>query len=343
MEGDEELRRQLCEQVIRKDKWWDLLSRFIDVLRINLFVVDYNGRMVLPPEPQKYGGKLLLEKALRFDCLEKLADIPKHFVRQGSFWEARHRYDLTVYAIPIEVRKQTIAYVVAGPVRWHKAGGRQIEAWAEALEVDTAALTGELNELRVVSHVMINSILDLLAEMIHNHVELTLRELKNGEPHLEEEPAAWEEAALGNVADEIYSDVRLDELLVTLLDVALKMTETEAGSIMVLDETDQSLTIKVSKGLASRYAQKGRTKLGEGIAGIAAAEKKPFLIEGQKGDSRIQHLLKRPGIKKSLVMPLEVRDRIFGVLNLHTNKAADRITDNLDNLQYLTRLLSSAF
>ena len=70
----------------------------------------------------------------------------------------------------------------------------------------------------------------------------------------------------------------------TLLDVALKMTNTECGSIMVVDQEKQGdLTIKVSRGLNEERVKNTRVRIGEGIAGLAAKENKPFVIHGQQG------------------------------------------------------------
>ena len=56
---EEELNR--LREVIDKEKWWDMLSHFIDVLRINIFVVDGQGQIILPPEKGRYGGRLLTD------------------------------------------------------------------------------------------------------------------------------------------------------------------------------------------------------------------------------------------------------------------------------------------
>ena len=37
---NEDASRQLALKIINKEKWWDILSRFIDVLHINIFIVD---------------------------------------------------------------------------------------------------------------------------------------------------------------------------------------------------------------------------------------------------------------------------------------------------------------
>ncbi|MCA9404162.1 MAG: GAF domain-containing protein, partial [Candidatus Omnitrophica bacterium] len=86
-----------------------------------------------------------------------------------------------------------------------------------------------------------------------------------------------------------------------------------------------------------------RVKIGDGISGLVAKVKAPLILESENPDSRVAHLMTRPEIRRALVMPLISKNRCFGILNLHTHADDDRIEENLDNLHYLTQLLSSAF
>jgi len=333
--------RQLAYDVINKEKWWDMLSRFIDVLRVNIFVVDSQGRIILPPEEGRYGGGLLTDRSLRFDFVDDSIDVDEQFERHGAFLESYNRFGLNSFAIPVTVNgDKTIAYMIIGPVILNKRlSGSDYEKMAEDEGCDKGKLLDELGGIRVVSNIMMNSILDLLSEIVRDNIELGVRkkELKR----IKSEAGGLSEE-LTETVQEIYSTVYLDELLVTLLDVALKMTNAECGSIMVKDASQKELIIKASRGLDSQKTQGIKIKLGEGVAGVAAQEDASFIIHGTEGDNRIKHFLKRPDIREALVMPLKNEDRVFGILNLHTKREGGRIEKNLDNLRYLSVLLSSA-
>ncbi len=324
-----------------KDKWWDMLSRFIDVLRINLYIVDEKSQIILPPEESKYGGRFLAKEELGFDLIPNLSLSIEKFFPQGKYLEARNRFDLFSYAIPIELNdKHTVAYVIVGPVILNrKSDVEQYKILAEKYNVDSTQLIDGINEIRIVSNVMMNSILDLLSVIVRDSVDLTLKDkeldqLKVGQNEITQE--------FKDFAHDLYSEVQLDEMLITLLDIALKITQTECGSIMVLDADGDHLSVKASRGLNSGNIDNVHLKLGEGIAGLAALENTPFLIRGDQADNRIKPFLKRSEIKHSLVMPLVSKDHVFGILNLHTKENNDKIDENLENLKYLSKLLSSA-
>ncbi len=333
--------KETIQKVINKEKWWDILSRFIDVLHINIFIIDSEGRVVLPPEEGKYGGGLLTNPKLGFDVVMSASNIIQKFKNNGLYLEYVNKYGLSAYAIPINIEsKNTIAYMIVGPlVLNRKMDIHRYEELVKEAGINANEFLNQIRENRVVSNIMLNSILDLLSEIIKDNVELSLRG-KFIKPAVEEDEALNE---INKFAQEIYSTVRLDELLVTLLDVALKMTDSECGSIMVADEKNRDLAVKVSRGLKDEHTVETRVKMENSIAGIAFRDNSAFFINGQQGDNRIKHLLKRPEIKQALVIPLMSKDRIIGVLNLHTKKEESKIKDNFDNLQYLTKLLSSVF
>ena len=336
----EELKK-MAREVIDKEKWWDMLSHFIDVLRINIFVIDIQGRIILPPERRRYGGRLLTDQSLKFDLADDSIRIDKQFEQYGSFLESYNRYGLNSFAIPIKVEEdQIVAYLIIGPVILNKRlSASEYEEMAQEYGCDKGDLFNELGGIRVVSNIMVNSILDLLCEIIRDNVELRLRKLELNK--MKSNLGALSEE-FSETAQEIYSAVYLDGLLATLLDVALKMTNAECGSIMVKGPNEEGLTIKASRGLDLQKVHGTMVRMGEGVAGVAAQENASFVIHGTEGDSRIKHFLKRPEIKEALVMPLQDKDRVFGVLNLHTNKEGGKIEGNLNNLQYLSKLLSSA-
>lgn len=332
----------LAQKMINKDKWWDTLSRFIDVLRINIFIVDHEGRMVLPPDDSKFGGALLMDNALGFDLMSKTAQIQEQFRPYDGYWEIQGRFQLHSFAIPVKTNDgQLMAFMVVGPVILNRRlNNEDYERWAKEYNVDVNKVLDQVLTLRVVSNVMIKSILDLLAEIIRDNVALQYHENELSQFKYEQKSM---EKKVNKASREIYAQVVFDELLVTFLDVSLKIANMETGSIMVLDDDNGDLTIKVSRGLDQKRVQQARIKPGQGVAGMAFQENAHFIIGDQQTDARLRPYLKRPEIKHSVVMPLKNKNRVFGVLSLNTTQNDGVSKDNIENLQYLTQLITSTF
>ena len=334
----------LKDELIDKDKWFDFLRRFVDVLRINIFMVDQEGRMLIPPYrngERSFGGDFLIN-TFGFDFSGKKGEFWSKFEKTGPYLEAKDAFDFRIFAIPIMVDKNnTLAYVIVGPVILNKRlDSEEYLKIAGNINLKNDQLLDIVNEIRIFSFVTVKAILDLLSEVFKDVIELNLEKRRLQETRFNREILPKE---VSDAAQEMYMDIHLDELLVTILDVALNLTKAECGSIMILDEKSGELTIKVSRGLRETEVKKARLKLGEGISGLSAQENKPFIISSKEdADSRIQSLLRRPDIKEAVVMPLSIKNRVFGVLNLHTKSEDTRIETSLENLQHINRLISTA-
>jgi signal transduction protein with GAF and PtsI domain len=84
--------------------------------------------------------------------------------------------------------------------------------------------------------------------------------------------------ALIEVSTLITSSLNLNTVLNQIMEVAGILMNTEASSLMLYDEEKNDLVFEVAKGEKGEEAKKFRLKLGQGIAGWVAEEKRPLLI-----------------------------------------------------------------
>ena len=107
------------------------------------------------------------------------------------------------------------------------------------------------------------------------------------------------------------------ELFQKILDMSSDLLSATSGSLMLLDETDGSLKIETAKGMNASLAQSMTVSFGEGIAGRVAKNGFPLLVSDIEADQRVA-FRNRPRFKtKSFIsLPLEVDQRLIGVLNL---------------------------
>ncbi len=111
----------------------------------------------------------------------------------------------------------------------------------------------------------------------------------------------------------LNSTLEIQEILQTMLDMALDIFEADAGSVML--EKEGFLTIHVSRGLESEIVANTRQKLGSGIAGWVAQTGEPLHLDGKVEDPRFKQVVNRSdSIASSLSVPISVENSIVGVL-----------------------------
>ena len=70
----------------------------------------------------------------------------------------------------------------------------------------------------------------------------------------------------------------IDDMAQRILEVVVQATQASCASLMLLDEDEQVLTIKAAVGIAPEVVAATRVRLGEGIAGWVAQNRRPLLI-----------------------------------------------------------------
>jgi hypothetical protein len=101
-----------------------------------------------------------------------------------------------------------------------------------------------------------------------------------------------------------------------VLDSACSLMKCDRGSIMLWDEKAGHLSIVTARGAGSEGPQKLFLKSGQGVAGRAFASGQPILVSNPSQDPRYVEPA-TAGFEPFLSLPLLVKSRPIGVLNLH--------------------------
>ncbi|MDA3935384.1 MAG: GAF domain-containing protein [Actinomycetota bacterium] len=117
--------------------------------------------------------------------------------------------------------------------------------------------------------------------------------------------------------------LRPEELLNDALAAALRFSDGESGSIMLLDD-QYVLRIHASKGLSREVVDSTRVLKGEGISGWVLSSGKPLLIEDapQTRSSSARRL-----VRSALSVPMADDEGIVGVLNVGSHALPARFTE----------------
>jgi len=291
-----------------------ILLNFIDVLRINILIVDHKGTPLMVPKTNGYG----FYGASQWGVLRYLGkpEFLSQFQTEGYYLKSIDDFGFQSFAIPIAVAGfDAAAYLILGPVILDKQLEQSLyQAITRKLGINFADFLECLIEVRVVSFNSFKSVLDLLFELSQYALKMGLTEN-------------------GPVAASIFTN---------LLDLSMALTQAEYGSIMLLNKTNNELSIQVFKGINLHKLKDVPVKLGEGIAGLAAQQKESFVINDGQPNNRVQHLLKRPELKCALVLPIiDSNQEVLGVMNLSTQQETSRLaTHSQEMLKSLIEITS---
>ena len=136
-------------------------------------------------------------------------------------------------------------------------------------------------------------------------------------------------STLSEVGKAINTTLDLSDVLQLILTSALELLGGTEGSIMLMEEDGEHLKVVSYQGPNAERVMQGRAKVGTGIAGTVALQRRPMLID----DDRVAASLgssPRPdrGIRSAMSVPLVRNDELLGVLNLNETAGLRRFGDN---------------
>jgi len=142
--------------------------------------------------------------------------------------------------------------------------------------------------------------------------------------------------ALHEVVESVNLTVDTDELFSRMLEIAMSVTGADGGSLMLLDPEQRTLSVRVAVGVEKELWPKIRVRLGEGIAGRAAADARPIRLRGKADQKAFQVVRERFDVESALCVPLVHAGRVLGVLNLRHATRPDAFSD--DDLAFAEQL-----
>ena len=141
---------------------------------------------------------------------------------------------------------------------------------------------------------------------------------------------------LAEIGHEVSSILDLDDLLERLAILVRRLVDYRTFGILLLNEATSELEMK----LAVRYGDKTsipRIKLGMGITGYAAQHRQAVLVPDVTADARYLPVV--PDARSELAVPLMVKDRCIGVLDL---ESPERDAFHKEHVELMTLLASEA-
>jgi len=133
-----------------------------------------------------------------------------------------------------------------------------------------------------------------------------------------------------------------EELAESVIDVSCKLIHSDAGSLMLINQDNNELYIAASRGLPPDVVSSVKMKIGQGIAGRVAQTGKPIFVEDIESDIRFlrPNTGDRYHSKSFISVPLRVKNRVVGVLNINAPREIKSFEDR--DVRLLTILADQA-
>ena len=136
---------------------------------------------------------------------------------------------------------------------------------------------------------------------------------------------------LFEISKQLVTEIDLAHLFKIITEVLVEEFSAERVSLMLVDESAESLLIRASHGLPASLALQARRRIGEGVAGLVVKHRKPIIIvKGRHSDPAVTAVLNMDHVPlSSLSVPLIGKDKVLGVLNVSKFKDPTFTTSDL--------------
>lgn len=128
---------------------------------------------------------------------------------------------------------------------------------------------------------------------------------------------------LNKISSAIVSDLYLEDILKLIVTLTANVMKAKVCNVWLIDEKKQEFNIKATQSMHQEYLNKRTIKLNEGIVGLVAKEKKPKIIFDVLKEKRYKakKLARKEGLVSMASIPMMVKDKVIGVLNVYTNRS----------------------
>ncbi len=326
-------------ELVNLEEWQKIQDTFSDALEVTLRTISLDGKLLSKiSRPNHLCNEVLSGfSGHSAFCTNHLLEAgpkePLDIKKKASF---KCALGLDIFVVPIKATGNRIAaYIIAGPLILKKRkDASEYAKNAKKFGIDLEKLVDALIEINVFSHNKAYSIIQLI-ETIFSHMAQT----------------EYHKRRLGKLAPEImemdplFSRYYEEKILSALLNSCTLALDADSGSVMTLDENTNTLHIKVSSKLDERIRDNTSIKVGEGIAGLAAATARPIILPKDEGKNGLSGKLKRKYIKSSMIIPFSKDDSrdIRCVINLNiVRKEKDFSEKDIAIVKELANLASIA-
>jgi Nif-specific regulatory protein len=148
---------------------------------------------------------------------------------------------------------------------------------------------------------------------------------------------------LNDLSRAMSSTMGVQEIMATIITKSIQTIGVEQGTIMLVEENSQVFFRTLIRGVAEKHQGK-IYKLGEYLTGWMLKNRKPFLCNDIADDDRMRGLkIENSGIHSILSVPMILRGKLIGVINLFNKKAGEQFTEDDQKLMCIIAAQVASF
>jgi ligand-binding sensor protein len=324
------------KNLVNLEEWQKIQDSFSETLEVTLRTVSPDGKSLsrvsrsnrlcskISPNSPLYAdfcGSCILRKDIK-----ELSGIKEEANFKCSF-------GLDLFVVPIAaVGSRIVAHMIVGPLilKSRKANSEYAE-YTDRLGIKLEELLDALLEMNVFSFNKSYSINKLL---------------RNNFSYIAQ--AGYHKKRLGEMAPEVRKMDPLffryyeEKILNSLLNACMLVLDMDSGSVMAVDKKTHMLHIKAAAKIDESIVKSTNVKIGEGIAGMAAATAEPIVLPEDKSKNGLSQKMKRSYIKSSMIVPFPKgkNHQVYGVINL--NMVRKNINFSKKDIAFVQELLNLA-
>lgn len=148
---------------------------------------------------------------------------------------------------------------------------------------------------------------------------------------------------LNDLSRAMSSTMGVQEIMASIITKSIQTIGVEQGTIMLVEENSQVFFRTLIRGVAEEHQGK-IYKLGEYLTGWMLNHRKPFLCNDITCDDRLRGLkIEMSGINSILSVPMILRGKLIGVINLFNKKAGEQFGEDDQKLMCIIATQVASF
>ncbi len=145
--------------------------------------------------------------------------------------------------------------------------------------------------------------------------------IENARLYEEMRRKALQVETLSQVSETVTSNRLIEDVFQLIVAMVAQLMNSKICSIMLLDQEKGELRIVATQSLSEAYRRKPNLRIGQSISGRALQERRPIIVPdvAAERDYMFPDIARKEGLRSLLSVPMQVRDKMVGVINTYTS------------------------